>query len=82
MLSVEIDATHEMIPLPENPDLSRRLNEIMGSAAKSTWAGPPGQQRDIALKARRPFFTNSLCIRIWAAAQGFRLGFSALEAVR
>ena len=30
MLSVQIDATHEMIPLPENPNLLRRLNEIDG----------------------------------------------------
>src|SRR6516165_3109206 len=46
----------------------------MGSAAKSTWDGPPGQQRDIALKARRPFFTNSLCISHLGGSPGLQIG--------
>src|SRR5215467_2792050 len=51
-----------------------------GSATNSNWPGPPpGQQRDCALKARWPPRTRSLCIRIWAAAHGLRLGFSASD---
>jgi hypothetical protein len=65
--------------LPKNPDLVRRLNEVDGLGVEEHLGRTSLRQRDIALKARRPFFTNSLCICMCAAAQGVKLGFSELE---
>src|SRR6516162_4627799 len=63
MLSIQIDATHEMIPLPENPKLLRRLNEIdgLGREEHLGWTARPtaGHRAEGAAAVLHQFIMHS-----------------------
>src|SRR6516162_4795602 len=67
MLSVQIDAADEMIPLPDNPDLLWRLNEIdgLGREKHLGWAARPttGHRAEGATAVLHRFIMHSHLLR-------------------
>jgi hypothetical protein len=75
VLAVEINAAHLMVAFPDHPDHIRCLDEVEGLKEGQLTRCAAWPAARLRREGTMAVLHQSLCILIWAAAQGVRFGF-------